>query len=149
MAVLISLGGKSGADGFLIARWIQRTTPRLRLYGTKVGLTGYVPADFRTDRSAKPEPRRGSEQSLVVTAKVSPLERGRPAPTGTVTFFVDGVPMRRPFEVDADGSVRVTLGPMKIGEHKIRAYLLEWWEGTTTTPVRVPISSTWWARTEK
>jgi hypothetical protein len=107
-------GDKFFAEGY-------RHAQELRLYGTKIALTGYVPSDFRLDRSAATPEARGASQSLVVTAAVSPLQPGRPTPTGTVTFFVDGLPMRRPLELDADGSVRVTLGPMKPGEHRVRA----------------------------
>jgi hypothetical protein len=61
------------------------------------------------------------DQSLVVTATVSPKTPGRPTPTGSVTFFVDGVPMNRATTLDERGRARITIDRLKPGEHTIRA----------------------------
>jgi hypothetical protein len=110
-------GDETFARGYLIAE-------ELRLYGTKVQISSYVPAMIRPDRSVAArrieQPDRLDEW-LAVTATVSPLTSERPTPTGTVTFFIDGVPMRRPVELDDTGTARVTVGPLKPGEHTIRA----------------------------
>lgn len=110
-------GDKFFAEGYLFEQ-------ELRLYGTKVEITGYTPAMLRPDRSiaaAKLQIPGRPDQWFAVTATVSPLTPGRPTPTGTVTFFVDGVPMKRPVELDDSGSARLTVGPLRPGEHRIRA----------------------------
>jgi hypothetical protein len=110
-------GDESLAEGYLLAQ-------ELRLSGTVVQVTGYVPATPRTDRTSAAvatEPRRRLDEWLVVTATVRPLRSGKPHPTGTVVFFVDGVPMKRPIELDDAGTASVALGPLKPGEHRIRA----------------------------
>lgn len=110
-------GDKFFAEGYHHAQ-------ELRLYGTKVEISGYRPAILRPDRSpaaAKAQMPDGADHWLAVTATVSPLSPGRPTPTGTVTFYVDGMPMRRPVELDEQGSARATVGPLKQGEHKVRA----------------------------
>jgi hypothetical protein len=52
---------------------------------------------------------------------VLPLAGGRPTPTGTVAFFIDGVPMNRPVELNGRGRARVKVTGLKPDEHKIRA----------------------------
>jgi hypothetical protein len=110
-------GDETFARGYLVAQ-------EQRLFGTKIQVTGYVPAIIRPDRSVDArrieQPDR-LDQWLAVTATVAPLAPERPTPTGTVTFFIDGVPMRRPVELDDRGTARVTVGPLKPGEHQIRA----------------------------
>ena len=109
-------GDEIFAKGYLLAQ-------ELRLSGTAVHIAGYVPATTRTDRTSpavEVEQRRG-DGLLVVTATVRPLTPGNPQPEGTVVFFVDGVPMKRPIELDDSGTASVTLGPLKPGEHRIRA----------------------------
>ena len=110
-------GDKIFAEGYDFAQ-------ELRLCGTKVDITGYTPATLRADRSnqaIKGEPRYDTDQWLAVTATVSPLTPGRPTPEGMVTFLVDGVPQKRPSRLDDAGQARLTLGPLKSGEHRIRA----------------------------
>jgi len=51
---------------------------------------------------AEPEPRR-DDRFVIVTAQVLPLTPGRPTPTGTVIFFIDGAPLRRPVPLDSRG----------------------------------------------
>jgi hypothetical protein len=95
----------------------------LRLYGTSVRIEGYRPAS-RQDRSPSPttdEPSARPDSSLVVTATVTPLTPERSVPTGTVIFYVDGMPMSRPVDLDARGRAQITLTRLKTGEHEIRA----------------------------
>jgi hypothetical protein len=109
-------GDKTFAKGYVQAE-------DLRLYGTAVQIAGYVPAMLgpnRTVAAAATPPPQGADQLLAVTATVLPLTSGRPTPTGRVTFFIDGVPMKRPIKLDG-GKARVTVGPLRPGEHKIRA----------------------------
>ena len=54
-------------------------------------------------------------------ATVSALTPDRPAPTGSVTFFLDGMPMNRAVTLDDRGRARVTISRLKPGEHTIRA----------------------------
>jgi hypothetical protein len=110
-------GDETFAKGYLIAE-------EQRLYGTAVQITGYEPAIIRPDRS--PAARRIKQpdhldQWLALTATVVPLAPGRPTPTGTMTFLIDGVPLQRPVELDDTGSARLTVGPLRPGEHTIRA----------------------------
>jgi hypothetical protein len=103
------------AQGYLLAQ-------ELRLYGTQVRLAG----NESTGQSRMPpapgdQPAERREPALVLTATVSPLTPGRPTPTGTVTFIVDGVSANRPTKLDERGRARLTLDRLKPGEHKIRA----------------------------
>ena len=50
-----------------------------------------------------------------------PLTPDRPVPTGTVTFYVDGMAMNRPAELDSRGLAQIILTQLKPGEHKVRA----------------------------
>jgi hypothetical protein len=109
-------GDETLAKGYLVAQ-------ELRLYGTSVQIACHE-APSRPDRSPDVtafEPPRQPDHSVVVTATVVPLTPGRPIPTGSVTFFVDGVPMRRPVPLDGRGRARVPVTRLKPGEHKIRA----------------------------
>jgi hypothetical protein len=103
------------AEGYLLAQ-------ELRLHGTFVRLEGGEapgrPDRMPGDTADQPQPR--PEPSLTLTATVVPLTPDRPTPTGSVTFFVDGVPMNRPVSLDDRGRARV-LVRLKPGEHKIRA----------------------------
>ena len=95
----------------------------LRLYGTSVKIGGRAPAAFpdRSIPSAVAGPPPQLDHSLNVTATVIPLTPGRPMPTGSVTFYVDGVPLNRPVQLDGSGRASTRVGPLKPGEHKIRA----------------------------
>jgi len=100
----------------------------LRLYSTRVNIACYQgssrpyrpSSELKADVTAQ---REAAErvQSVVVTATVLPLTPGRPIPTGSVTFFMDGVAMNRPVQLDDRGRARVKIAAMKSGEHKIRA----------------------------
>lgn len=108
-------GDEIFAEGYLLAQ-------ELRLYGTAVKLTGGAPPS-RTDRmpgdvADQPEVRRAA---LRLTATVSTLTPGRSIPTGTVTFFVDGVALRRPVNLDARGRARVVVPRLRPGTHTIHA----------------------------
>jgi hypothetical protein len=109
-------GDEIFAEGYLLAQ-------ELRLYGTAVKLTGTegpsrqdrVPDDNADQRPTRPD------RALRLTATVSALTPGRPTPTGTVIFFIDGVPMKRPATLDGRGRAQLTVGLLKPGEHTIRA----------------------------
>ena len=94
----------------------------LRLYGTSVQISCHE-ASSQPNRSADFTAVTPLQQpySVVVTATVLPLTQGRPIPTGSVTFFIDGVPMNRPMQLDDRGRARVTIARLKPGEHRIRA----------------------------
>lgn len=99
------------------------TAQELRLYGTKVDLEGFEPpvfADRQPRDDVPPEKVRPPAGALAVAARVSAITPGRPVPTGTVTFVVDDVPLRRPLELDGGGRVRTVLR-LKPGRHVIRA----------------------------
>jgi FtsP/CotA-like multicopper oxidase with cupredoxin domain len=94
-------GDESFAKNYLIAQ-------ELRLRGTAVQIVGN-----------KPRTRPG--EPLRVTATVLPRTPAKKAPTGTVTFIVDSVPVRPPKKLDEYGRAHLTVAPLKAGEHKIRA----------------------------
>ena len=94
-----------------------------RHLGTSVRVGCYAGNNLNTrtpEGIAAPEPRR-DERFVVVTAQVLPLTAGRPTPTGIVTFFIDGVPLRRPVSMDSRGWASVLLKHLKPGVHAIRA----------------------------
>jgi hypothetical protein len=94
----------------------------LRLYGTKVDIEGYEAPVFtdRMPRDEDPELVRPPTGALAVAARVTSLTPGRPVPTGSVAFIVDGMPTRRPLQLDALGRARTILR-LKPGEHIIKA----------------------------
>lgn len=109
-------GDENFAKGYVFAE-------EIRLYGTKVKITcnqgpsrPYRPSQVRADVDAQLPAR-----VTVVAVTVVPLTPGRPIPTGTVTVFIDGVPMNRPVQLDDRGRARVKIAALKPGEHKIRA----------------------------
>jgi len=109
-------GDKELARGYEVAQ-------ELRRYGTRVKLAGVIASTW-VDRSPHAEahqPPRHHGESLVVTATVAALAPNSPIPSGSVTFVVDGVPMKRPVKLDQRGRAQVTLRRLKVGEHKIRA----------------------------
>jgi hypothetical protein len=111
-----STGDRTFATGYRLAQDLQ-------LYGTAVQIAGAKPARFQ-DRSPHPitaVPPIQPADSLRVTATVRSLIPERPIPTGTVTFYVDGIPMQRPAQLDDKGQARTTVTGLKPGEHKFRA----------------------------
>jgi len=97
--------GTTGDKGFAKAYLLQQD---LRLHGSTVQIAG-----------DKESTRPG--ESLVVTAIVLPMTNGRPTPTGSVTFMVDGVAAGPPVKIDEKGRAQHTLDHLDAGEHKIRA----------------------------
>lgn len=95
----------TGDKGFAKAYLFQQD---LRLHASAVQITG----DKVETRSGEP---------LVVTAIVSPLTSGRPMPTGSVTFLVDGVAADPPITLNLKGQAQLTLDRLASGAHKIRA----------------------------
>ena len=94
-------GDEIFAKGYLFAQ-------ELRLHSSTVKISG----DKVETRPAEP---------LVVTAIVLPLASGRPVPTGSATFIVDGVAAGSPVVVDEKGRAQLTLDQLGIGAHEIRA----------------------------
>jgi hypothetical protein len=105
-------GDEALAKGYRVAQ-------EVRLYGTAVQIVAHE-APTAADRSWSAD-EKPSDRAVVVTAKVVPLASGRPKPTGTVTLFVDGVPMNRPVTLDERGYARISVDRLKPGEHKISA----------------------------
>ena len=97
--------GTTGDKGYAKAYLLQQD---LILHGSSVQIAG-----------DKESTRPG--ESLVVTATVLPMTNGRPTPTGSVTFMVDGVAAGPPVTLDAKGRAQHTLNGLDAGEHKIRA----------------------------
>jgi hypothetical protein len=97
--------GTTGDKGFAKAYLLQQD---LRLHGSAVQING----DKEETRSGEP---------LVITAVVLPLTSGRPTPTGSVTFLVDGVAAGPPIKLNAKGHAQLTLDSLEPGSHKIRA----------------------------
>ena len=94
-----------------------------RYQGTSV-LVNCFPSNKLNSRKpeciAEVEPPR-DERYVVIAALVLALDPKRPTPTGTVTFFIDGVPLRRPVALDSRGWASAMLNHLKPGEHTIRA----------------------------
>jgi hypothetical protein len=97
--------GTTGDKGFAKAYLLQQD---LRLHGSTVQIAG----DKELTRPGEP---------LVVTAIVLSMSSGRPTPTGSVTFMVDGVAAGPPVKLDEKGRAQHTLDHLDAGEHKIRA----------------------------
>jgi hypothetical protein len=108
-------GDEAFAKGYVFAQ-------EIRLYSTKVTITCHQAPSRPYRPSVRPDVASlPAARSTVVTATAVPLTPGRPIPTGTVTVFVDGVPMNRPTPLDDRGRARVRIADLKPGEHKIRA----------------------------
>jgi hypothetical protein len=104
------------AEGYLLAQ-------ELRLYGTAVKLTANeAPArqDRTPDDSGDQAPANAA-RALQLIATVSAVMADRPVPTGEVTFYIDGMPLKRPLKIDGRGQVRLMLPPLRDGEHTLRA----------------------------
>lgn len=96
-----STGDEALVQGYLLAQ-------ELRLCGTGVQLVD--------DR-----PRTRPGEPFVVTATVLPLTPGRPTPTGSLTFYVDGEKVGRARRLNAHGCATLEPKGLKAGEHTIRA----------------------------
>jgi hypothetical protein len=97
--------GTTGDKGFAKAYLLQQD---LRLHGSTVQITG----DKALTRP---------DESLVITAIVLPMSKGRPTPTGSVIFLVDGAVAGPPVMLDQKGRAQLTLHHLNVGDHKIRA----------------------------
>jgi hypothetical protein len=106
-------GDETFAKGYVFAE-------EIRLYSTSVKI-GCSQGPSRPYRSPNATADAPAQNSLFVTATVAPLAPGRPIPTGTVTVYIDGVPMNRPVQLDGRGEARVRITGVKPGEHKISA----------------------------
>ena len=95
----------TGDKGFAKAYLLQQD---LRLHGSTVQISG----DKEGTRSGEP---------LVVTAIVLPMTSGRPTPTGSVSFSIDGTVAGPSVKLDGEGRAHFTAHGLGAGEHKIRA----------------------------
>jgi hypothetical protein len=94
-------GDKTFAEGYLLAQ-------ELRLRGTAVQIAGGQRCPEAGDRPA-------------VAATVLPLRGDLPAPTGKVTFFVDGEEVKPPVRLDKRGQACLSTDRLKPGEHTFHA----------------------------
>lgn len=94
-------GDEVFAQGYLLAQ-------ELRLHGSTVQIIG-----------DKESTRPG--ESLVISATVLPISSGRPTPTGSVTFLVDGVAAGSPVTLDEWSRASFKTASLAPGQHKIRA----------------------------
>jgi len=108
-------GDETFAKGYVLAQ-------ELKLFGTSVRVGCHETSNMnRFEATAGDAARPRQDHLLVVTARVLPLAAGRPIPAGSVTFFIDGVSMNRPVQLDGQGWASAPVGPLKPGEHSIRA----------------------------
>ena len=93
----------------------------LRERGTTVKV-GATPAPGRPDRLFGPdiESDIADAKRVVLKANVTPLFAGARDPSGSVTFIVDGVALRRPVPLDDRGRASITVS-LKPGKHEIGA----------------------------
>jgi endonuclease/exonuclease/phosphatase family metal-dependent hydrolase len=59
--------------------------------------------------------------TVTLNAQVTPVAPGAGTPTGTVTFFVDGVQVGTPQPVNGSGQASTTTTPLGVGPHAITA----------------------------
>jgi Bacterial Ig-like domain (group 3) len=93
----------------------------LREHGTVVRVTG-APAPGRPDRllGMADIVSDGDTKRVVLKADVASLFAGARDPSGSVTFIVDGVALRRPVALDDRGRASITVS-LKRGKHEIGA----------------------------
>ena len=94
-------GDETLAKGYLIAQDLRHRNTAVQIIGDK------------------PQTRLG--QKLVVTATVLPRTRSRKVPTGSVSFIIDGVPIKPATKLDQHGRACFKVVRLKTGTHKIRA----------------------------
>jgi hypothetical protein len=98
---VVTTGDETFARGYLLAQELRRC-------GTAVQVV-----------SDKPRTRPG--EPFVITATVLPLTPGSPVPTGSVTFFVEGVKVGRAVRLDSCGRAVMRTEELKAGEYTIHA----------------------------
>jgi FtsP/CotA-like multicopper oxidase with cupredoxin domain len=94
-------GDKDFAKAYLVEQ-------DLKLHGTSVQIL-----------ASKPRTQPG--EALMLTATILPLKCARPTPTGTITFFIDGLPVGSPVKLDKRGRASFTTTRLVPGDHSIRA----------------------------
>jgi FtsP/CotA-like multicopper oxidase with cupredoxin domain len=94
-------GDKTLVENYLLAQELRRN-------GTAVQIV-----------SDKPRTRPG--ESVVFTATVTALTKGRPIPGGTISFLVDDVPAEKPVDLDKRGRATLKTASLSIGVHRVRA----------------------------
>jgi FtsP/CotA-like multicopper oxidase with cupredoxin domain len=90
-------GDAEFAKGYVFAQELRRNSTRV-----------HIVAD-------KPVTKTG--ERLKVTAIVVASSAGRPTPTGSVTFMVDGIAAGPPVKLDADGKASTTISTFGPGDH--------------------------------
>lgn len=108
-------GDETFVKGYLLAQ-------ELRLYGTSVVIERHEAPTRATRLPEFPTDDRPTrnDQSLLITAKVVPLTPGRPTPSGSITFVVDGVPQNRPTPLDERGRAQITVNPVAVNTRELR-----------------------------
>ena len=94
-------GDESFAKAYLVAQ-------DLKLHGSAVQIVG--------DRECC-----CPGETLRVTAIVSSISCGRPKPTGSVTFLIDGATKGRPVKLDRHAQASLEIKGLRPGEHRVRA----------------------------
>jgi hypothetical protein len=94
----------------------------LREHGTivKVAATHAPSRQDRLPDLADTEPDGGDTKRFTLKANVLSLFAAAREPSGSVTFIVDGVALRRPVSLDDHGRASITVS-LKPGKHEIRA----------------------------
>ena len=98
---VVTTGDETLAKGYLVAQDLRRRSTAVQIVGDK------------------PQTRLG--HPLTVTAIVLPIRSGGPTPTGSVTFVIDGAPMKEATKLDKHGRAKMILAKLKVGAHRIRA----------------------------
>ena len=107
-------GDETFAQGYVLEQ-------ELRLYATSIRITCAQPSGLTRSGELSGPTLRKRPHTVGVSATVLPRAKGRPTPTGSVTFFIDDVPLNRPVQLDDRGRAKVRIGRLKPGEHRIRA----------------------------
>jgi len=94
-------GDETFAKAYLIAQDLRLRSTAVQIFGNK--------------------PQTKLRESLLVTAIVLPRTPQKKAPTGSVTFIVDGVPVKPPTKLDKRGRAQFKVAHLNTGEHTIRA----------------------------
>jgi len=98
---VVTTGDETLAKGYLVAQDLRRRSTAVQIVGDK--------------------PQTRLREPLTVTAIVLPISSGGSTPTGSVTFVIDGAPMKEATKLDKHGRAKMILAHLKVGAHQIRA----------------------------